>query len=63
MDSHHGATDKLILNTFNVIHFPCNFIIYITFNTSLLHNYFFVNYCANMFRRYLLAIFRELTSF
>ena len=40
----HCETDP-----FNIAHFPCNYIIYIIFNTTLLHNVVFVNYCSDMF--------------
>lgn len=37
------------LGPFNIAHFPCNCINYIIFNTTLLHNVVFVNYCSDVF--------------
>jgi hypothetical protein len=48
---------------FIIVHFPCSCITYTVFITDLLHGVFVINYCSEMFRPQLSAIFRELASF
>jgi len=49
---------------FTVVHFPCRYVTNTVFITNLLHGVFIViNYCSEMFRPQLSAIFRELASF
>jgi len=59
-----GHYPKHVVAVFIVVHFPCSYITYTIFITDLLHGDFVViNYCSEMFRPQLSAIFREHASF
>jgi hypothetical protein len=52
-----------VLEKFNIVHLPSNYITYIILNTNFLQNFLFVNYCSDMFEPQLLAIVKEFTRF
>jgi hypothetical protein len=59
-----GYYPKHVVAVFIIVHFPCSCITYIVFITDLLHGVFnVIDYCSEMFRPQLSAIFRELASF
>jgi len=50
---------KRVVAVFIIVHFPCSNTTYTVFITDLLHGVFIVfNYCSEMFRPQLSAIFR-----
>ena len=54
---------NIVPETDNNVHFPYNYITYTVFITNLLHDVFIaINYCSDMFRLQLSAIFREFAN-